>query len=184
MNAPLEWTWLSEVCCEIVCWSPFRCHPLPAKECLNEGRMNGMQRSHVPEIYFRVTNTYVIVTFYTPLGHNWIVWIVSMFYYSVYCQKLDPATHLFLHQCSHWKTVDLQDPVTNMDGIPNFRADMHSSDPERNTAHSHVSLEHQYQNELWLHIGLVCQRRAGSVDQSAVSTWTIQRWVCPSVHNI
>lgn len=109
------------------------------------------------EINFRVTvtNTYVIVTFYkTPLGYNWIVWIVSMLYYSVYCQKLDHATHLFLHQCPHWKTVDLQDPVTNVDGIPNFRADMHSSDPERNTAHRHVSLEHQYQNELWLHIGL------------------------------
>lgn len=39
-------------------------------------------------------------------------------------------THLILHQSSYWKAVDLQDTVTDMDGIPNLRANQHPTYPE------------------------------------------------------
>lgn len=44
------------------------------------------------------------------------------------------SAHLLLHQSRHRKAIDLQNPVSNMDGISNLWTNKHPSDPGKTAA--------------------------------------------------
>lgn len=48
--------------------------------------------------------------------------------------------YLFLHKGAHWEPIDLQDSVSDMDGIPHLWTNKHAPDPGDNRHPKNVNM--------------------------------------------